>query len=304
MVFCAFWADITLFLNILDLLSFPSWHNAEWWKREGKHLWLLVLPWLHLVHCITNKLLYWCHCIELVLFEYQSINIKHDHGYWFQLVWAIHIQIAVYFKTICNWIFHKPTLSIPVSLLHFLCLFRSLLSLTRFPQAANHRIHCNTCNYFLTINCYLATGSLERVGENERQKEKICVVCLVLVWVQERINIWYRNRQYRYEHPHACPWTRETTFKEEKRESARAQIYTEDSEFNPFRTAEYTQLDPLCVLQSMAVDKKRPNIDGRASFWVLIVRKLQPFSQRHHSRRNALTQGYNFHRLILLVFHE
>lgn len=75
--------------------------------------------------------------------------------------------IAVYFKTICNSIFHKPTLSIPVSLPHslFHSLFSLSLSLTRFLQAANHRIHCNTCNYFLTINCYLATGPLEKKRE-------------------------------------------------------------------------------------------------------------------------------------------
>lgn len=102
-----------------------------------------------------------------------SIDQSDHPGDWFQVVFMFE-AIAVYFKTLCNWIFHKPTLSIPVSLPHFLhlSLFHSLLSLKRFPQAANHRIHCNTCNYFLTINCYLATGSLERVRERERERRK------------------------------------------------------------------------------------------------------------------------------------
>lgn len=45
--------------------------------------------------------------------------------------------IAVYFKTICNSIFHKPTLSIPVSLPH--SLFHSLFSLSftnTFPSSS------------------------------------------------------------------------------------------------------------------------------------------------------------------------
>lgn len=34
-------------------------------------------------------------------------------------------------------------------------------------QPNNLRMHCNTCNYFLTINCYLATGSFSREGVGE-----------------------------------------------------------------------------------------------------------------------------------------
>lgn len=46
------------------------------------------------------------------------------------------------------------------------CLFCSLVPLLH--QLNNLRMHRNTCNYFLTINCYLATGSFSRDGRGER----------------------------------------------------------------------------------------------------------------------------------------
>lgn len=158
----------------LHKLRFDSWHNVhETWMRA---YYPLVLPWIRLVHCIMNKL----QAKYLSLFSVPIESCQtYDSDYRFLCARAVLIMrmlymlfifkvIAVYFKTICNSIFHKPTLSIPVSLPHSPFI---PFSLTRFLQAANHRIHCNTCNYFLTINCYLATGPLEKERERERRRE-------------------------------------------------------------------------------------------------------------------------------------
>lgn len=71
---------------------------------------------------------YWCHWTELS-FLYLSIHVRHiliidsRMNVLFLIIRTLYMLfifkvIAVYFKTICNSIFHKPTLSIPVSLPH------------------------------------------------------------------------------------------------------------------------------------------------------------------------------------------
>jgi len=141
-----------------------------------------VLPWIRLIHCIVNKLqakylslfspIESCQTYHILIIDscVRELFLIMRMSY----MLFIFKVIAVYFKTICNSIFHKPTLSIPVLLPHslFHSLFSLSLSLTRFLQAANHRIHCNTCNYFLTINCYLATGPLEKERGRERKEER------------------------------------------------------------------------------------------------------------------------------------
>lgn len=89
----------------------------------------------------------------------------------------------------------------------------------------------------------------------------------------ERINIWCRNRQYRYEHPHACLRERERSNLCEK--------YWKNCELNRLKKLNILSLTCrlFMLIIRMKKNRKKQNIDGRTSFCVKIVRKLQPFSQ-------------------------
>lgn len=131
-----------VFFCALHKLRFDSWHNVhETWMRA---YYPPVLPWIRLVHCIMNKLQ--AKYLSLFSVPIESCQTYHS-DYWFLCARAVLIMrmlymlfifkvIAVYFKTICNSIFHKPTLSIPVSLPHSPFIPFSLSFSHTFPSSS------------------------------------------------------------------------------------------------------------------------------------------------------------------------